>query len=189
LETIQPIDRGLGPLAQLNRYIQQATAPKERGKGDSALSGIAVRIDNGRNSEKRERARELSLIQLIRGAASHRIRGELQAIDSKVKAHELAHMAALGSAAASGIHYTYSRGPDGRMYATGGSIKVDLDPVPGNPEATIRKARQVRRAALAPGDPSAADMKMAARAYRVEQDAKQELEQEESGAEGIFVYA
>jgi hypothetical protein len=66
---------------------------------------------------------------------------------------------------------------------------VDLEPVPGNPEETIRKARQVRRAALAPGDPSAADMKMAARAYRVEQDAKQELEQEESGSLGLSVYA
>lgn len=191
MKTIQPIEKG--PLAQLNRYIEQATAPENRGGADPAadvaLRRSAVLHKNSHNSEQRDRARELSLVQLIRSAASHRIKAELQAIDSKVKSHELAHMAALGGAAGSGIHYTFSRGPDGRMYATGGSIKVDLEPVPGNPEATIRKARQVRRAALAPGEPSAADMKMAARAYRVEQEAEKELEQNESETGGIPVYA
>ena len=93
-----------------------------------------------------------------------------------VAAHERDHQAALGPYAASGISYTTRRGPDGRRVATGGSIRADLSPVPGNPQATLRKANTVRRAALAPGDPSSADMKVAADAYRLAQQAREELQ-------------
>jgi hypothetical protein len=61
---------------------------------------------------------------------------------------------------------------------TGGSIKADLSPVPGDPRATLRKASAVRRAALTPGDPSAADMRVAADAYRLAAQAKEELREE-----------
>jgi hypothetical protein len=92
-----------------------------------------------------------------------------------VEAHEQNHRLALGPYAASGISYTTRRGPDGERVATGGSIKADLSPVPGNPQATLRKANAVRRAALAPGDPSSADMRVAADAYRLAQQAREDL--------------
>ena len=84
-------------------------------------------------------------------------------------------MAILGPYARGGPSYTYARGPDGTPYAVGGSVDVDVRPVPGDPEATIRKARMIRAAALGPGQPSAADMRVAAEAYRVEMQAKKEL--------------
>lgn len=99
-------------------------------------------------------------------------------MSAKVKAHEKTHLAVLGGAAASGIAYTYVTGPDGGQYAVGGSVKVDLEPVPGDPEATIRKARRIRLAALAVGDPSPADMRVAARAYRMEQQALRTISEE-----------
>ena len=110
-----------------------------------------------------------------RGIARKRVQTELQGVDGAVKAHEKTHMAILGGAAGSGIQYTYIRGPDGSRYAVGGSIKVDMSPVPGNPAATIDKARRIRLAALAPGNPSAADMRTAAKAYRMEKEAREEL--------------
>jgi len=137
--------------------------------------------ETAHNAVRRSRSeKQQSLVHLVKNAARSRIEAELQAISGRVKAHELAHMAVLGGAAASGIQYSYAIGPGGARYATGGSIAVDFSPVPGNPKATIRKARQIRRAALAPGDPSAADMRAAAKAYRMEKEAQKELEKARS---------
>ena len=76
-----------------------------------------------------------------------------------------------------GVSYTYQRGPDGKLYAIGGSVMIDTSPIYGNPEATISKMQQVRAAALAPADPSAADMRVAANANSIENAARAELSQ------------
>lgn len=98
-----------------------------------------------------------------------------KARDAEVRRHERAHLMSAGSAAASGILLNTRRGPDGRSYAVGGSVKVDMSPVPGDPEATIRKARNIMNASNAPGNPSAADMRVAAEAYRMAAAARQEI--------------
>lgn len=113
-----------------------------------------------------------------RSSAERRQKAELESIDAAVKAHEAAHMAALGSGAAS---YTYITGPDGTKYAVGGSVPVDLQEVPGNPEATLRKAKAAIRAAFAVGQPSAADMRVAAEAYALEMKAQRELDASRGG--------
>lgn len=92
-----------------------------------------------------------------------------------VRLHEQAHMAVLGGYASGGVQYTESRASDGSSYITGGRIKVDLSPVPGDPRATLRKARTIQRAALAPGDSSPADMATAAKAYRLQLEAMREI--------------
>ncbi|MFW5786020.1 MAG: putative metalloprotease CJM1_0395 family protein [bacterium] len=112
----------------------------------------------------------------LRGAAEAQQRRELQHVDARVRAHEAMHVAAAGVYATGGPSYTYAIGPDGQRYAVGGSVGVDLQPVPGNPEATIRKMRAIRRAATAPGQPSRADMRVAAKAYRLEQEAQQKID-------------
>jgi hypothetical protein len=99
--------------------------------------------------------------------------------DAEVRAHERAHLYALGGAAATGIKLETRRGPDGQRFVVGGSIKADLSPVPGDPQATLDKAQQVIRAAYAPGNPSAADMRVAADAYRMAQDAKRDLKEQQ----------
>lgn len=101
--------------------------------------------------------------------------GEALERDRHVRGHENAHLSALGPYAASGILYSTVNGADGEPIAVGGRIAVDLAVVPGDPEATLRKARTVLNASQAPGDPSAADMRVAARAYRLMQEARQEL--------------
>ena len=70
--------------------------------------------------------------------------------DAEVRRHEQAHKS-VGGQYAGAISYTYQSGPDGRRYAVGGEVPIDASPISGDPEATILKLEQVRRAAkLAP---------------------------------------
>jgi hypothetical protein len=108
-------------------------------------------------------------------AGRWRTSDEALARDRHVRGHENAHLSALGPYAASGILYSTVNGAEGEAIAVGGRIAVDLAEVPGDPEATLRKARTVLNAAQAPGDPSAADMRVAARAYRLMQEARDDL--------------
>ncbi len=98
---------------------------------------------------------------------------ELKARDAEVRAHELAHLASAGGLAGAPV-FSYQTGPDGRRYAIGGSVSIDTSSE-GSPEETIAKAQRIRSAALAPGDPSAADRAVAARAARMESQARQML--------------
>lgn len=104
---------------------------------------------------------------------------ELKQRDAEVRAHERAHMAAAGQHAVGGAQYTYQAGPDGRRYAIGGHVNIDTSSVPDDPEASEEKAQQVRRAALAPGDPSAQDMQVAAQAAQMEAEARVDAREEE----------
>jgi hypothetical protein len=102
--------------------------------------------------------------------------------DQEVRTHEQAHLAAAGGLAKGGATFSFQRGPDGKHYAVGGEVNIDTSPVSGNPEATIRKAKQIRAAALAPADPSAQDRAVAASATALEAQAQQELQKEEQEA-------
>ncbi len=105
---------------------------------------------------------------------------ELQQRDSEVRSHEQAHVAAGAGHVRGGIQYTYTQGPDNKQYASGGSVSIDTSPVSGDPEATIEKARAVRSAALAPGNPSAQDQAVAAEASTMEAEARTEKAQQQS---------
>jgi len=102
---------------------------------------------------------------------------ELKRRDAEVRAHEMAHLAAGAGLVTGGASYTYQIGPDGQRYAIGGEVQIDVSPVPGDPEATIRKMQQVRRAALAPADPSPQDRAVAAMASQIEAQARIEASQ------------
>ncbi len=107
-------------------------------------------------------------------AKERRIVAELQRIDRQVRAHEQAHLAAAGGLAR-GLSFRFVTGPDGRRYAVAGEVGIDTAPVEGRPEATIRKAQQIRAAANAPANPSAQDRAVAAQAASMEAQARQEL--------------
>jgi len=103
---------------------------------------------------------------------------ELRARDREVRAHEQAHLAAAGSLARGGPSFTTQRGPDGRQYAVGGEVSISTSGSSNDPEETIAQAQQVRRAALAPANPSAQDRAVAAQATIQEQQARAELTQQ-----------
>jgi len=102
---------------------------------------------------------------------------ELKARDAEVRAHEAAHLAAAGGYARGGASFTYQRGPDGVLYAVGGEVQIDVAPVSQDPEANLRKAEIIKRAALAPANPSDQDRRVAAGAARMALEAQMELAQ------------
>jgi hypothetical protein len=109
---------------------------------------------------------------------------ELKKRDQEVKAHEAAHMAAGGSCVRGGATYSYQVGPDGRRYAVGGEVSIDTSSVRGDPQATITKMQTVRRAALAPADPSGQDRSVASQASGVAAQAQKELAQQRTSGAG-----
>ncbi|MCA9420462.1 MAG: hypothetical protein KC592_05570 [Nitrospira sp.] len=102
---------------------------------------------------------------------------ELQNRDREVRNHEQAHIAASGGLTKGGASFSFQRGSDGKLYAVGGEVSIDTSPVPGNPQATIQKAQQIRAAALAPADPSAQDRAVAVAANAIEATARKELQE------------
>lgn len=102
---------------------------------------------------------------------------ELKARDREVRAHEQAHVAA-GGVYTGAASLTFQKGPDGRNYAVGGDVSINASPVQGNPEATIDKMRVIKRAALAPVNPSLQDRRVAQLATLAEQQARDELVRE-----------
>ncbi|MCL2744508.1 MAG: hypothetical protein FWE67_11720 [Planctomycetaceae bacterium] len=100
---------------------------------------------------------------------------ELKARDAEVRIHEGRHVAVGGPYVTGGPSYTYQTGPDGKKYAVGGEVGIDVSPVKDDPEATIQKMQTVAAAALAPAEPSGQDYKIAAAARQAEAQARAEL--------------
>lgn len=123
-----------------------------------ALSGSSARGQSGELSE--EQQKEVA---------------DLKKRDQEVRQHEQAHLAASGNYAKGGAQFKYKTGPDGNRYAVGGEVSIDASAVPDDPEATIRKAQVVQRAALAPADPSSQDYKVAAEAKQLELESRREV--------------
>ena len=90
-----------------------------------------------------------------------------------MRQHEQAHQTAGGRYTRGGASFSYTSGPDGRRYATGGEVSIDMSSEK-TPEATIAKMNTVRRAALAPMDPSPTDRAVAASAAQKAASARQE---------------
>jgi hypothetical protein len=112
---------------------------------------------------------------------------ELAKADHDVRAHERAHVAAAGLYAVGGPEYRYELGPDGRRYAVSGEVPIDVSEVPGDPEATEQKMDRVRRAALAPANPSPQDRQVAAQAERIAARARQEIADERAATRATAI--
>jgi len=99
---------------------------------------------------------------------------QLQKRDREVRAHEMAHVAAGAGVVTSGASYSFETGPDGRRYAVGGEVGINVSPG-RTPEETLSRAEKIRAAALAPADPSGQDRQIAARAASMAAEARVEL--------------
>ncbi|MDD2897971.1 MAG: putative metalloprotease CJM1_0395 family protein [Desulfuromonadaceae bacterium] len=94
----------------------------------------------------------------------------LKSTEEKVKAHEAAHKAA-GGTITGPVSFTYTRGPDGKSYISGGEVPIKISSGK-TPEETVDRMDQVIRAALAPADPSPQDRAVAAQASSIQQQAR-----------------
>ncbi len=105
---------------------------------------------------------------------------ELKQRNTEVIAHEQAH-AGVGGKYAGVPSYSYERGPDGVKYAVSGEVSIDTSSVPNDPHATLVKAQQIKRAALAPAQPSSQDRSVAVKAEQMASQARQEIMAEAGG--------
>lgn len=146
----------------------------ENNADNSVSSGdkTANAENNTQNNDKNAGQKNIGELSL----EEQRMVAELQAADTNVRAHEAAHMAA-GGGLTSPASYTYERGPDNKMYAVAGEVGISTGE--GNtPQESLNKAQTIRRAALAPADPSPQDLKVAAQAASMEMSARAQIMQE-----------
>ena len=144
----------------------------ENNTGNSSGDKTSNAENNTQNNDKNAGQKNIGELSL----EEQRIVSELQAADTNVRAHEAAHMAA-GGGLTSPASYTYERGPDNKMYAVAGEVGISTSE--GNtPQESLNKAQTIRRAALAPADPSPQDLKVAAQAASMEMSARAQIMQE-----------
>lgn len=163
--TLSPEARGELARAEGARSGTAAPSPGASGPASGAGASRAGR-PGGRAGLTPEQQREVQ---------------ELQQRDRHVRAHEAAHQAAGGDLTGP-ASFSFQLGPDGRRYAVGGEVPVQSRSG-RTPDETIAIARRVRAAALAPSDPSAADLAAAAAASQVELRAVEQKRQQ--GPDGV----
>lgn len=101
---------------------------------------------------------------------------EMKDRHEEVQTHENLHKS-VGGSYAQAPSYTYETGPDGKRYITDGEVSIDVSKE-DDPQKTIEKMQIVRRAALAPAEPSSADRQVATQASQLEAEARAELAEE-----------
>lgn len=138
-------------------------------KADEVGQGGSSTIERRESDASKNTQDDLERQQLV----------ELAIRDNEVRAHEQAHKS-VGGQYTGAISLSYQTGPDGKRYAVGGEVPIDVSPVAGDPQATITKMRTVKAAANAPADPSAQDRKVAAAATRLLTRAQIELSAQKS---------
>ncbi len=90
-----------------------------------------------------------------------RVLSKFKKSDSDIRTHEQIH-ATIGHTTAP-ISYSYQKGPDGKMYAVGGSVRLDTS-IPDDPKAAQFKLDQLKRASSGPSDLSSSDITISTQA-------------------------
>ena len=80
------------------------------------------------------------------------------------------------SGSIAGPNYEYTRGPDGQVYAVKANVSLNVQEVPGNPQATIINAQSARKLAGTPPILSPKDSETILRASELEAKARVEIE-------------
>jgi len=156
-----PVDASPKSGSSQNDQFQQS---QDSGKGSDD-------VEHQKSQEQQAAQNQLEQQQLKQDQAEIE---KLQMRDNDVRLHEAAHAAA-GGAFAGSPSFEYETGPDGRRYAVGGEVQISTSKVPGDPEQTLRKAQQIKAAALAPAEPSAQDRRVAAQAAQMSLQAQAEI--------------
>lgn len=167
--TFRPAEQSAEASRQQNRR-----APEDNPAQNAEEDRLAKTGKSSTPVEEQEQRKDRA--QKEQRESEQKIVDKLSARDREVRAHEQAH-AAVGGQYAGSPTYTYQRGPDGVNYAVGGEVKIDTSPIPNDPEATLRKAEQIARAANAPADPSGQDRVVASQAAKMAQQARIEINQ------------
>lgn len=164
-----------------NSLAQAGFSPT--GEGQPAHEGRETSGQEAAESQRGEQVQAGSTAQLTE-SEQHEVQ-KMRQRDQEVRTHEQAHRSVGGRYVRGGISYDYETGPDGKRYITGGEVSIDTSAVSGDPSATIEKMRTIKRAAMAPANPSQQDRAVAAQASRAMMQAQRELTTQQSEAAGL----
>lgn len=161
------------------RTQQQENRNRSADRGDEEARQLDQRLEENRRADEatNESQSQERVQQQRRLEEELKVIRQLAERDREVRAHEQAHQA-VGGQYAGGMSLSYERGPDGKRYAVEGEVSIDVGKVPDDPQATLDKAETVRRAALAPAEPSAQDRRVAAQAIQIAVEARSDILQE-----------
>jgi hypothetical protein len=180
-------------MTRIGSLDESEAAEKESTKTKRAETTAEESELQGADQKSRERSESLqgeersekktpSSVKELSDQEEARVR-ELKRRDAEVRNHEMAHVAAGGSQVQGGANFEYEVGPDGKRYAVGGNVSIDTSPGE-TPEESLIRAQTIRRAAMAPANPSPQDRQVAAQAMGMETAARKELAAERrEGAE------
>lgn len=151
--------------------VEISAEGKAMAESSGGEASLAAGADTKQSTElKSEQAKKQQQDWRIQSAALR-----MKLTEQNIRSHEAAHMAAGGGFAGS-ASYVYAKGPDGKMYVVGGEVPIQA-PEGKTPEETIKNMEIVQRAALAPPDPSAQDLAVAAAAMQIESRARAAIRQ------------
>lgn len=176
VEPVREMDKGKAEraVATDEKGRSSSTAGPVNGYDASGKSTETQQAIEGRSEQPEDKNPQQQQRDSEQQQAEQQELQELQARDQEVRSHEQAH-ASIGGRYAGAPSYSYQQGPDGRQYAIGGEVQIDIAPIAGDPQATIQKMQQVKAAALAPAEPSSADRRIAAEASQRMLQAQTEL--------------
>lgn len=148
--------------ARLNSsYVAQLTLSM---KG-AALTTSSVQLDHSARDNRDKFTNNPSELVKVEDSQDARIAHELTRMknwEQSVISHENTHMQ-VGGEFAGAPSYIYQKGPDGKLHIVGGEVTMKL-PAGGDLEKLKAALERVKRAAMAPADPSPQDQKTAAMA-------------------------
>lgn len=182
--------QGLGAEADRAKTPGQKPAPVTYEKPQAGNTGQAnsgqAQANHHDNGADQSAGRENASEQQQKQQAEERHIAQLKQRDQEVRTHEQAH-AAVGGQYASAPQYEYETGPDNKRYVSDGEVGIDVAKA-ATAQQTIEKMTQVRRAALAPAEPSAQDLKVANEAANQLQQARRDIakEQTQTSAAALF---
>ncbi len=157
---------------------RRAAAPERSQTSRNVVSNLGVLVARSRADHAAlARAQQVRIGQILRQERAAKLRGaavdsrgttlgerylinQLRARDRKVRAHELLHYRT-GRPYTRAPEYWFVTGPRGRRFAITGVTLFDTTLDTSDPEQAIRKLQALKRAALAPRDPSRIDLRVA----------------------------
>lgn len=161
---------------QPNSFPGNSAEITGRNQSSSAISeGQSSKEQKGEGAKNKKALLNIGNSNIKDAQGDQQVIEKMRQIERRVQAHEQAHKAAAGQYAGP-INYSYATGPDGRRYIIGGEVPINA-PAGRTPEETIRIMEQVKRAAMAPADPSPQDVAVAAQAAQQQMAARSELNQ------------
>lgn len=112
--------------------------------------------------DKQDEAQQYDTNDYFRSAKSEnyderdyqRVLNRFEKSDQEIRTHEQTHSAS--SSVTSTPQYNYQQGPDGKLYAVGGHVKIDTS-IPDDEKAAQAKLNEISDAASSPNSLSSAD--------------------------------